>query len=100
MEEHYTGCQHSTPFVLNGPTQFFCGILQYTGDILVPCCMNSTISTPFLPQKTVAISFLADFSLNFYGLFVECECIHCFDSSLVLSFTNEAQISSPVTFMM
>jgi hypothetical protein len=23
MEEHYTGCQQSTPFVLNGPTQFF-----------------------------------------------------------------------------
>jgi hypothetical protein len=23
MEEHYTGCQHSTPFVLNGPTQDF-----------------------------------------------------------------------------
>jgi hypothetical protein len=23
MTEHYTGCQHSTPFVLSGPTQFF-----------------------------------------------------------------------------
>jgi hypothetical protein len=23
MEEHYTGCQHSMPFVLNGPTQLF-----------------------------------------------------------------------------
>jgi hypothetical protein len=23
MVEHYTVCQHSTPFVLNGPTQFF-----------------------------------------------------------------------------
>jgi hypothetical protein len=23
MEEHYTTCQHSTPLVLNGPTQFF-----------------------------------------------------------------------------
>jgi hypothetical protein len=22
MKEHYTGCQHSTPFVLNSPTQF------------------------------------------------------------------------------
>jgi hypothetical protein len=26
---------------------------------MVPCCMNSTISPPFLSQKTVAISFLA-----------------------------------------
>jgi hypothetical protein len=33
---------------------------------VAPCCMNSTISTPFLPQKTVAISFLADICLNFF----------------------------------
>jgi hypothetical protein len=24
MVEHYTRCQHSTPFALNVPTQFFC----------------------------------------------------------------------------
>jgi hypothetical protein len=23
IEEHYTGCQHSTPFVLNASVQFF-----------------------------------------------------------------------------
>jgi hypothetical protein len=35
--------------------------------------MNSTISTPFLSQKTVAISFLADnIRLNLLGLFGEC----------------------------
>jgi hypothetical protein len=28
MEEHYTGCQHSVPFVANGPTHFF-SVLQY-----------------------------------------------------------------------
>jgi hypothetical protein len=34
--------------------------LQYTSDVTVaPCCMNSTISTPFLSQKTVTISFPA-----------------------------------------
>jgi hypothetical protein len=55
IEEHYTGCQYSMPFVLNGPLQFF-GVLQHTSDvILVPCCMNSTISTPFPSQKTGVI---------------------------------------------
>jgi hypothetical protein len=45
-----------------GPTQSFYGIVsQYTSDVIVvPCCMNSTISTPFLSQKAAAISFLAD----------------------------------------
>jgi hypothetical protein len=47
-------------------------VLHYTSDaIVVPCCMNFTISTPFLSQKTVAISFLADVCLNFFGLFGE-----------------------------
>jgi hypothetical protein len=35
--------------------------------------MNSTTGTPFLSQKTDAISFLADnVCLNFFGLFGEC----------------------------
>jgi hypothetical protein len=62
--------------------------------------MNSTISTPFLSQKTVAIGFLADVCLNFFGLFGECVCIHLFDCSLVSTFTNETQVSSPGTQMM
>jgi hypothetical protein len=33
--------------------------------------------------KTVAIGFLEDICLNFFGLFGECVCIHCFDCSLV-----------------
>jgi hypothetical protein len=60
--------------------------------------MNSTVSTPFLSQKTVAIGFLADVCLNFFGLVGER--VHCFDCSLVLTFTNETQVSSPVTRMM
>jgi hypothetical protein len=60
MEDHYTGCQHSTPFVLNGLRSSF-SVMQYTSDVIVvPYCMNFTISTPFLSQKTVPISFLAD----------------------------------------
>jgi hypothetical protein len=30
-------------------------------------------------------------------LFGECVCIHCFDCSLVSTFTTETQVSSPVT---
>jgi hypothetical protein len=64
MEEHYTVCQHSTPFILNGPKQFLI-ITQYSCDIVTPCCMNSTISTQFLSHKTVVISYQADnISLN------------------------------------
>jgi hypothetical protein len=55
MEEHCTGCQHSTPFVLNGHMQFFLVIL-ISDVIMVSCCMNGTL---FLSQKTGAISFLA-----------------------------------------
>jgi hypothetical protein len=100
MKEHYTGYQHSMRFVLNGPTHCF-SVSQYTCDVIVaPCCRNSTISTPFLFQETGAISFLADVCLNFFGLFGECVCIHCFDCSLVSTFANETQVSSPVTCTM
>jgi hypothetical protein len=78
----------------------FFSVLQHTCDIIVvPFCMNSAISTPFLSQKTVAISFLADVCLNLFGLFRECVCIHCFDYSLVSTFTNETPVSSPVMHM-
>jgi hypothetical protein len=71
---------------------------QYTSDVIaVPCCMNSTISTPFLSQKTAAINLLADVYLNFFGLSGECVRIHCFNCSLVSTFTNKTQVSSPVT---
>jgi hypothetical protein len=52
---------------------------------------------PVLPQKTVAINFLANVCLNFFGLFGECVCIHWFDCSSVSTFTNETQVSSHVT---
>jgi hypothetical protein len=68
---------------------------------MVPCCMNSTKSTPSLSQETVAISFMPDnVCLNFSGLFGEYVWIYCFDCSLVLTFTNESQASSLVTRMM
>jgi hypothetical protein len=51
MEEHLAGREHSSPFL---------SVSQYSSNIVVPCSMNSTISTPFLSKKTVTISFLAD----------------------------------------
>jgi hypothetical protein len=62
-----------TPLVLNSPTQFSFNVSQYTSDVIVaPCCMNSTINT-LLPQKAVAISFLADnVCVIFLGLSGEC----------------------------
>jgi hypothetical protein len=61
--------------------------------------MNSTISAHFLSQKTAVISFLAEnICLKFFALFDECLCIHCLDCSLVSTFTNETQVSLPVTY--
>jgi hypothetical protein len=57
----------------------FFSVLQYTFDVILKfCCMNITISTPFLSQKTVTISFLTDVCLNFISLFGECMCNHYF----------------------
>jgi hypothetical protein len=82
------------------PYTVFFSVLQYTSDVIVVhYCMNSTISTPFLSQKIVAIIYLADICLNFFGLFSECVCIHCFDCSLVSTFTNGTQVSSPVMWL-
>jgi hypothetical protein len=49
-----------------------------------------------LNVSTVAISFLADICLNFASLFGEYVCIYCLACSLVSTFTNETQVSSPV----
>ena len=79
MKNHCTKCQHSTPFFLNGTTKVLT-VSLYTSDItVVPHCINSTISTPFLSQKTAASSFLDnDVYLIFFGLFGDCVYINCF----------------------
>jgi hypothetical protein len=92
MAEHYAGCQK--------PLVFIFSVSQCTSDVIVvPCCMNSTISTPVLAQKTVDNSFLARRQRLFklFGWFGGCMCIYCFHCSLVSTFTNETQVSSPVT---
>jgi hypothetical protein len=60
-------------FCCEWPYGAFFSVQQYISDVIViPCCMNSTISTSFLSQKAVATNFLADnFCLNFLGLFGE-----------------------------
>jgi hypothetical protein len=61
---YYGGAQHRMTafhvFFSEWPYEIFSSVSQYTSDVIViPYCMNSTISAPFLSQKTVAISFLA-----------------------------------------
>jgi hypothetical protein len=101
MEEHYTGCQHSTSFVLNGHTQFFYCFAIHLVMLCSPLLHEFHHQHFFhvLSQKTVA-SWQADICLNFLGSFGEYVCIHCFDCSLVSAFTNETQVSSSVTHMM
>jgi hypothetical protein len=83
MEEYYTGCQHSTPFVMNGPKQIL--VFRNTILMLLLSLFAGIPPSALLSchKKTVAISFLADVCLNFFGLFGECMCIHCFGYSLV-----------------
>jgi hypothetical protein len=55
----------------------FFNVSQYTSDIIVvPCCMNSTISSPFQSQKTVTISFLAGRRLFKLFRLVWWMCVH------------------------
>jgi hypothetical protein len=61
MEEYYTVCQHSAPFIVNGPTRLFSCFSQASRFWLYCASLLHEFhtSTPFLSQKTVAISFLA-----------------------------------------
>jgi hypothetical protein len=88
VEEHYTGCSEWSAL------RSFLSVPQYTSDVIVAsCCINYTISTPFLPQKTVVISFLShSVCLNFIGVFGERTRIHCFDCSSVLTFSDEPRL--------
>jgi hypothetical protein len=71
----------------------FFSVSKYTSDVIVvPYCMNFTISTPYLSQETVAFIFLAeDICLNILGLSGECVCIQYVDCSMVSTFTNGTQ---------
>jgi hypothetical protein len=104
-KEHYeyTVCQHSTPFVLNGSTQFF---LVFSNTLLTLLWSLVAWIPPSAllscPRKQLPSIFwqVDNVCLNFFGLFGECVCIHCFDCSLASILTNETQVSSPVTHTM
>jgi hypothetical protein len=56
--------------------------------------MNSTISTHLLSQKTVAVSILENDSyLKSFGMFDEFECIHTALTALISTFTDETHLS-------
>jgi hypothetical protein len=69
-------------FCYEWPYTDFIVFCKYTSHIIVvlPCCMNSTISTPFLYLEIVVISFLVDVCLNFSA------CLVNVCASIVLSF--------------
>jgi hypothetical protein len=91
MKEQYPKCQLSMPVVLNGLMQFF-NILQYTSDVIVVPCTNSTISTPFLFKKTVAVTFLQadNICVNFLSLFVNV----CASTALTSVWFQHSQMKS------
>jgi hypothetical protein len=61
MEEHYTMPAFHA-FCPEWPYAVFFSVSQYTSDAtVVPCCMNSTISTPFLSQKQLPSAFWQTF---------------------------------------
>jgi hypothetical protein len=77
--DDYAGCQNSTPFVLNGPTQSLIALIP-------PSALFSC------PRKQLPLTFwLADVYLNVVDLFGECVCIHYFNRTLVSTFTNESR---------
>jgi hypothetical protein len=81
-------------FCSEWPYTAFFSVSQYTSDIIVPpSCTNSTIGTPFLSQKTAAISFLA--GRRFFKLFQLVWWMGV--RSFVWTFTNKTQVSSLVT---
>jgi hypothetical protein len=72
-----------------GLMQFF-SFEQYTSDVIVVCyCMSSTISTPFLSQKTDAISFLAG---NIYLNFSACLVNVCASTALTALWFQHSQM--------
>jgi predicted outer membrane lipoprotein len=59
MEEHYVGCQHFTPFVLNGPVQFSLVFFAIHFSCY-RCLLFHEFHYQHMSHKTPAFSFLAD----------------------------------------
>jgi hypothetical protein len=105
-----THCHAGAPHGMSAFHIFFSewpyiGFLVFPSTLLpLLCSLVAWISSSALlswPRKQLPSPFWqADVCLNFFNLFGKCVCIHCFDYSLVSSFTNETQVSSPVTRIM
>ena len=69
--------------------------------MVMPQSVNSTKRTPFPSQNTIAKQLLMEkVCLNFFGLFGEWECIHCWNCSFVSWFLQWTNVSSPVTILL
>jgi hypothetical protein len=94
-------CWYSMCFVLNDRPYaiflVFCNTLVMLLWSLVAHIPPSAL--PSCPRPQLPSAFWQT-CVYFFGLFGECVCICCFACSSVLTFTNETQVSSPVTRMM
>jgi hypothetical protein len=64
MDKHDARSQHSMPFVLNDPTQFF-STSQYTSDAIDPVlhesCHRTTFPSAFWQADNICLNFLGLF---------------------------------------
>jgi hypothetical protein len=75
--------------------QFF-SALQYTSDaIVVPYCMKLHHQHSFLVPENSHHQLSGRRLFKLFALFGECLCIYCLDRTLVSTFKNETQASSP-----
>jgi hypothetical protein len=106
MEEHYsyTICQHFC-FAFCSEWLYavflvFCNILlTLLWSLVVRIPPSALFSVPENSCHQLSGRQAGNVCLNFFALFGECVCVHCFDCSLVSTFANETQVSSPVTHM-
>jgi hypothetical protein len=102
MDEHFTGCQHSTPFVLNGSTQIFLLFHHTPLTSLWPLVARIPPSPPPLLSFPVPVNscHLLSIRRRLFKLFLYawymCVSIPCIDYSLVSTLTNKTPLSSPI----
>jgi hypothetical protein len=101
IEEHYTGCQHFTPFFLNGPMPFFFLVFCNT---LVMLLWSHVVWIPPSAYFSVPENSCHQLSgrQRLFKLFqfVCWMCVHPLLWQLISAFTNETQVSSFVTHIM
>jgi hypothetical protein len=100
MEEHYkyTRCNHSTPLILNIPTNF----IVFRSTLLTLLLSIFAWFPPralfSCPRKQLPSTFCqADVCLNIFDLLGECVRIHFFKRSFVFTFVDETQVSPTVS---